>query len=195
MPGTHNEYDVHGSHSVGTPDTQTVKTNQVMNKINLFALLLTATILTAQSNDLYRFYDFGIEIDFRHGLLDDDFKIIFPNGFKYDHLNENSLYHITYSYDQARNRIAIDTLKVELNKAQMNKLFELTSKQFQINFRENLSVYKIPPPPPINDGMVADLTFDLMFRGDLYSRSWSYPYGDKTFRELSDYIEELLSNK
>jgi hypothetical protein len=166
-----------------------------MKKITLIALLLTSTVLTSQSNDLYRFYDFGIEIDFRHGLLDDDFKIIFPNGFKYDHLNENSLYRIDYSYNQERNRIPIDTLKMELTKAQMNNLFELTSKQFQISFKENLSKYKIPPPPPMNDGLVADLTFDLMFRGDLYSRSWSYPYGDKNFRELSDYIEELFNNK
>ncbi len=166
-----------------------------MKKIILIALLLTSTVLTAQSDDLYRFYDFGIEIDFRHGLLDDDFKIIFPNGFEYDHLNQNSLYRIEYSYDQERNRIAIYTLKIELNKAQMDKLFELTSKQFEINFTENISQYKIPPPPPINDGLVANLTFDLMFRGDLYSRSWSYPFGDKTFRELSDYIEKLFNNK
>ena len=151
--------------------------------------------LFAQSDSLHRFYDFGVEIDFHHGLLEDDFKIIFPNGFEYDHLKENSLYRINYSYDQERNRIAIDTLRTELNKDQMNKLFKLTSKQFEIGFIENLSKYEIPPPPPINDGMVAYLTFDLQFRGDVYEKGLSFPYGDKTFRELAHFIEEIINDK
>ncbi len=166
-----------------------------MKKAVLIIFFLITTGLYAQSESLYRFYDFEIEIDFHHGLLHDGFKIIFPNGFKYDHLKKNSLYRINYTYDQDLNRIATDTLRTELNKEQMNKLFKLTSNQFNFKFSENLSKDKIPPPPTINDGLVAYLTLDLVFRDDVYKKELSFPYGDKTFRELSDYIEKLINDK
>lgn len=165
-----------------------------MKIIALIILILVSEKSLSQSDNLHRFYDFGVEIDFHHLLFDDDFKIIFPNGFtKYNHLKENTLYRIKYTYDQEGNRKAVDTLKVTMNEEQMNKIFSLTIKQFNIGFEENLSKYEIPPPPPINDGMVANLVFDLQFRGDEYSKKLSFPFGDNTFMELFGFIEQLTN--
>tara|TARA_B100000809_G_C15137692_1_gene531450 strand:- start:1161 stop:1421 length:261 start_codon:yes stop_codon:yes gene_type:complete len=86
-----------------------------MKKIVLIILIIVSKYSFSQSDNLQIFYDFGVEIDFQHGLLDDDFKIIFPNGLaKYGNLKENTLYRINYTYGQERNRTAIDTLMFEL---------------------------------------------------------------------------------
>ena len=163
-----------------------------MKNIALILLLLVTNNLTAQSEKLFRFYDFGVEIDFHHLLFDNDYKIIFSNGFKYDDLNKNSLYKIQYSYDKNKKRIPTDTLKVELNEKEMNDLFTLTKKQFDIEYDKNLSKYKIPPPPPAYDGMIVKLTFDLKFRGDEYIKQFGLPFFDQRFNELNDFIEKLM---
>lgn len=166
-----------------------------MKNITLFILILIANNLTAQSEKLYRFYDFGIEIDFQHSLFGDDYKFIFPNSFNYKNLNENTLYRIKYSYDEHQNRIALDTIHIVLNEKEMDKIFVLTRNQFNIQYDENLSKYKIPPPPIPYDGLVVSLTFRLGFRGDKYVKELGYPFADKTFNQLNDFIEKLFSLK
>lgn len=167
-----------------------------MKKIALIILILISKNSFSQSDNLQRFYDFGVEIDFHHGLFDNDFKIIFPNGLaKYDHLKENTLYRVNYTYNQKIDRIAIDTTKTNLSREQMDTIFKLTKKQFIIRFEENLSDHKIPPPPVINDGMTANLVFDLQFRGDEYIKRLSFPYGNNQFMELFNFIEQLTDKK
>ncbi len=145
----------------------------------------------SQTEKLYRFYDFGVEIDFRHGILDDDYKYIFPNGFfNYDDLKRNYLYKVSFKYKDGK-RLVKDTLKTRLSNEQMNQLFKLTKKQFHIKFEENLSKNKIPPAPIIYDGMVADLRFELQFRGDDYQRHIGYPFEDEKFLELFEFISSI----
>jgi hypothetical protein len=165
----------------------------VMKNITLFILVLISNYSTAQSEKLIRFYDFGIEIDFHHLLYDNDYKIFLSNGINYNNLNKNSLYKIQYSYDKNFNRVPIDTLKVELDKKEMDKLFVLTKNQFYIKYDENLSEYKIPPPPPVYDGMIVHLTLDLQFRGDKYMKVLSLACNDNNFKELNDFVERLMN--
>ena len=165
-----------------------------MKKITLIIIILISNNLIAQSDKLNRFYDFGIEIDFHHLLLNDDFKVIFPNGSNYKKLNKNFLYKIRYSYDKNRKRIPIDTLKVKLNKSEMDKIFTLTVNQFDVKYDENLSEYKIPPPPPAYDGLIVSLILDLNFRGDKFEKVLGLPFENQEFLKLYNYIETIFKN-
>lgn len=167
-----------------------------MQKLFLILIILISKNSFSQSDNLHRFYDFGIEIDFHHGLLEDDYKIIFPNGIaKHHHLKKNTLYWINYTYGQERNRTAIDTLKIELSRGQMDTIFKLTKKQFTIRLEQNLSKYEIPLPPIVNDGMIVNLIFDLQFRGDKYMKEFGTPLLDEQFMELFEFIQHLTSKR
>ncbi|QSS96637.1 hypothetical protein [Psychroflexus sp. ALD_RP9] len=163
-----------------------------MKKFTLIIILLIKNSLIAQSEKLSRFYDFGIEIDYSHSLQDDDYKIIFPNGFNYGNLNKNSLYKIRYSYDENKNRIPIDTLKIELEKKEIDRMFVLTKKQFDIKYGENLSKSMKPPAPYLYDDLVVSLTFELKFWDDKYIKEIGIPFKNETFNKLNDYIELLI---
>ena len=173
----------------------TVVTHFEMKSIIIFIIILISNNVKGQSGKLSRFYDFEIEIDFKHGLFEDDYKIIFPNGLSYEKFKQNSLYKIKYSYDQNQIRIPIDTLIVDLCKAEMDKIFILTLNQFSIEYEENLSQYKIPPPPPLNDGMIVSISLDLNFRGDFYEKWIRDPFVNKKFKELYDFVENIFETK
>ncbi len=71
-------------------------------------------------------------------------------------------------YRQAKN--VNDTLKITLNRKQVDSLFILISSSFSIPFTENISEYKSPIPLAPNECCTL-LTFDLGFRGEKYIMS------------------------
>lgn len=166
-----------------------------MKNIIIFIIILISNNVKGQSGKLSRFYDFEIEIDFNHMQFEDDYIIIFPNGLSYENFKQNSLYKIKYSYDQNQNRIPVDTLIVDLSKTEMDKIFTLTLNQFSIEYEENLSQYKIPYPPSLNQGIFVSIRLDLNFRGDFYEKRIDDPFSDRKFKELSGFIENLFENK
>ncbi|NLN26190.1 MAG: hypothetical protein GX163_11235 [Bacteroidetes bacterium] len=163
-----------------------------MKNTVLILFFLISNILSAQTEKLNRFYDFGIELDFYHLLFDDDYKIILPNSFDYDNLKKNTLYKVKFSYDENKNRIPQDTLMVNLRKSEMDKIFTLTKNQFDIKYDENKSEHKIPPAPYPYDGLIVNLTFELGFWGDRYIKKIGVPFTNKKFNELNNYIELLI---
>jgi hypothetical protein len=158
----------------------------------LFAFGLVQLQSFAQKTEAYKFYDFTIVVDYTHGLRLDDYKYVLPNAEGRDAgMKQNHLYFIRYHYQKDYQRVAKDTLAFPLTRQQMDSLFLLTKELFTIRLKTNTSKYKIPPPPPVNDGLSAHITMDLGFRGDTYQKTVGYPKGDEDFTKLDKYLKKI----
>ncbi len=159
-------------------------------------------------NKTARYYDFNIIIDFKDGLLNNDFKYILCNsGTYFDNstnqqykLKKNVIHLVQYKYDIKVNhdkiveatRIPIDTLMINLKESHLDTLFRLTTKLFDLSSLTNTTQHLIPLPPAPYDGYSANVVFDLGFRGDKYSIFIAYPQNNNSFVLLEDYINNIV---
>ena len=182
--------------------------------IVLFVFIVFSTLkLYAEENrnKTTRYYDFNIIIDFKDGLLSNDFKyILCNNGIYFDNatnqkykLKKNVIHLVQYNYDikvvddkiVEANRIPIDTLMINFKENQLDTLFSLTTKLFDLSSLTNTTQHLIPLPPAPYDGYSANVVFDLGFRGDKYSIFIAYPQNNISFVLLEDYINNIVKKE
>jgi hypothetical protein len=162
----------------------------------LFILLFFDDINSQIKKGIYRYRDYKIVVDARHNMLDNDYKFILLNGFIFNSqdgnkLREDVLYYVSYKYENKNasnnkySRIPVDTIRIMLKPAQMDSIFILTKKLFNIKYEINYSDDPLGDIVPINDGFVADVIFDLGWTNGRLERFINDANTDKEYN--SDY--------
>jgi len=142
----------------------------------------------------HRFTDFKVIIEYFDVIYENDQKYIFK-GISSESINnpdpgKNTLYRINFTYKDDQ-RIPTDTLAVVLSDIEVDSLFSLSTKLFDLKGKVNRSEHVIPLPPLLrHEGYNIHYTFDLMFRGSKYTRT--LPDWHKEFQPIHKFLTELF---
>lgn len=146
-------------------------------------------VLNAQE-ETYRFYDFSIVVDYEHLSFENDFKFIYDGAYGNDEAEKiDTLKVIHFEYIN-HERTAVDTLEIILTRNQVDTLYTLTANNFNLDQSTNISKSLIPYPPPTYHDFIVELTIDLGFRGDFYSRKFKMPF-ETSFKELDRFLSQI----
>lgn len=146
-------------------------------------------VLIAQE-ETYRVYDFSVVVDYEHLSFENDFRFIYDGAFGNDEPQKPDTLKLVHFEYRNHERIAVDTLEIILTKNQADSLYRLTASNFNLDESKNISKSLIPYPPPTYHDFVVELTFDLGFRGDLYSRKFKMPF-ETSFNELDKFLNRI----
>jgi len=124
---------------------------------------------------MYKFYGFDFEFTMYLEPVGVSEKFILKNHSTYPShshtFKKNRLYYIKFANEEHRMLLSKpDTISVELNTTQLDSLYSVASKYFQLEYKTNVSTYDIPPPPMgDNEWAYAQITLDLGYWGNKHS--------------------------
>jgi len=156
----------------------------------LIIFIFSFPLTSFAQDETYRIYDFSIVVDYQHLSFENDFKFIYDGAYgndKPETVDTLKLIHFEYLNHE---RTALDTVEIILSKNQADSLFILSANNFDLEGAKNISKSLIPYPPPPYSGLIVELTLDLGFRGDLYTRNFQFPF-DSSFIELDKFLNRI----
>lgn len=156
--------------------------------IYIFCFSYPLTLIAQE--ETYRVYDFSVVVDYEHLSFENDFKFIYDAAYGNDEPEKVDTLKLIYFEYVKHERTVVDTLKIILTRNQADTLYTLTANNFNLDQSKNISKSLIPYPPPTYNGFIVELTFDLGFRGDLYSRKFKMPF-ETSFKELDKFLSRI----
>ena len=120
--------------------------------------------------EMYKFYGFDFEFIMYVEPVGVSEKFILKNHSTDSSqiYKENRLYYTKYANNESRILLSNpDTISVKLDTIQLDSLYAMASKYFQLEYKTNVSPYEVPPPP-IGDSewAQAKITLNLGYWGD-----------------------------
>jgi hypothetical protein len=157
-----------------------------------------------KSKELFRHYNFSITIDVTHLLYNNDFNYKYvinknfdlPENYPTYNFSKKKLYYITYNFmkpnkNQEYKRMPIDTVSFRLTEQQLDSIYSLTTKLFEIE-PTNLTL-DTAYQSYIYDGFISDIQLvsnkNVLYRITLGSISNKRTLND--YYKLLKYIEEI----
>lgn len=147
--------------------------------------------MSVEEGAAVRYYDFDFVAEYWAPFPQDaSFRYSYLGHSEHGAAYQINLIRLSYRGSQW---VETDTLSASLSSTQLDRLFALSVRFFDLAGSENVAPHSTPPPPPVYDGYNVDLTLDLGYRGRFYATR--FPLLDRPgapSTDLDEYLRSLI---